>query len=130
MIDKSLEELMKSFFRGMEELRASQAKTDAQIAKTDEEIRELRASQLKTDAQIARASEDIRASQAKTEEEIRELRASQAKTDAQIAKTDEKLKEASKLLGNIGNNPGAVAEEFFYNSLKDSQELAGVKYDL
>lgn len=75
---------MEDFFRSLEELRESQAKTDAQLAKTD----------------------------------------------AQLADTEATVKKVAMLLGNIGNNQGAVAEEFFYNSLKDTQELAGVSYDL
>lgn len=34
-----------------------------------------------------------------------------------------------KLLGNISNNQGDVAEEFFYNSLEHNKDLAGVHYD-
>lgn len=67
---------------------------------------------------------------------LEELRASQeeadkrhAEADERHAKIDAKLYKVAMLLGNIGNNQGAVAEEFFYNSLASTQELAGVKYD-
>jgi hypothetical protein len=46
-----------------------------------------------------------------------------------MKRTDEKLERISTMLGNIGQNQGAVAEEFFYNSLKGNQTLAGVHYD-
>ncbi len=69
---------------------------------------------------------ELRESQAKTSEE---LRISQAKTDAQLAKTDAKLDKVAKMLGNIGNNQGDVAEEFFYNSLNHKKDLAGIHYD-
>ena len=57
------------------------------------------------------------------------LEASQAKTDEQMKKTDEKLKSMGIHLGNISNNQGDIAEEFFYNSLKDKPSLAGIDYD-
>ena len=50
-------------------------------------------------------------------------------TDEQMKRTDEKLGRIGAMLGNIGQNQGDVAEEFFYNSLKDTQTLAGVHYD-
>lgn len=68
-----------------------------------------------------------------TDQELRELVASLAiksdKLDAQLAKTDAKLDKVAKMLGNIGNNQGEVAEEFFYNSLAPKQDLAGIHYD-
>ncbi|MFW6308342.1 MAG: hypothetical protein ACOC08_06865 [Campylobacterales bacterium] len=60
---------------------------------------------------------------------IKELKESQVKTDAQLAKTDAKLNKVAEMLGNIGNNQGDVAEEFFYNTLADKKVLAGVRYD-
>ena len=57
------------------------------------------------------------------------LHEAQKATDEQMRHTDEKLERISVLIGNIGQNQGAVAEEFFYNSLKENQTLAGVHYD-
>ena len=64
------------------------------------------------------------------------LEKSQQKTDEQMKKTDEQIKETSKglkklqkLVGNISNNQGDVAEEFFYNSLKAKPSIAGINYD-
>ena len=74
------------------------------IAETFEGIRELKEAQLKTDAQLA-------------------------KTDAQLAKTDAKVAKLAELYGNASNNQGDVAEEFFYNSLKEKKSLAGIHYD-
>jgi Holliday junction resolvase-like predicted endonuclease len=75
-----------------------------------------------------------------TDQELKDLVAglaiSQAKTDEQMKKTDEQMKrneakltKMGVLLGNISNNQGDVAEEFFYNSLEDKKDLAGVHYD-
>ena len=54
---------------------------------------------------------------------------SQAKTDAQIAETSRKLDKVSELVGNFGRNLGDITEEFFFNSLAETQTLAGIHYD-
>ncbi len=68
-----------------------------------------------------------------TDQELRDLVASLAeksdRLDAQMAETTRKLDKASALLGNIGQNQGAVAEEFFFNSLQAKPVLGGVRYD-
>ncbi|MEA2050002.1 MAG: hypothetical protein U9O56_04655 [Campylobacterota bacterium] len=51
-----------------------------------------------------------------------ELKSSQEETDRTVAKV-------AKMLGNMGNNQGDVAEEFFYNSLESKPNLAGINYD-
>jgi len=52
----------------------------------------------------------------------KELKASQEKSDRRLDKV-------AKLVGNISNNQGGVAEEFFINSLAPTQELGGIQYD-
>lgn len=68
-----------------------------------------------------------------SDQELKDLVASLAiksdRLDAQQAETSAKLNRVAEMLGNIGNNQGDVAEEFFYNSLKDKFNLAGVRYD-
>jgi len=62
-----------------------------------------------------------------------ELKASQEKADRRMEasqeKADRRLDKIAKMLGNIGNNQGDVAEEFFYNSLESNPSLAGINYD-
>jgi len=60
---------------------------------------------------------------------ILELKASQEKTDEQMNRTDERLNKVAKLVGNISNNQGDIAEEFFYNSLRAKPSVAGINYD-
>jgi hypothetical protein len=69
-------------------------------------------------------------------EAILRLEKAQEKTDEQMKKTDEQMKETqdtlkkvTKLVGNISNNQGDIAEEFFYNSMKAKPSLAGINYD-
>jgi hypothetical protein len=63
---------------------------------------------------------------AKTDEELRKLAIQSAKSNEEF---DRRLKKISKLVGNIGNNQGDVAEEFFYNSLASKSTLNGIEYD-
>jgi hypothetical protein len=79
-----------------------------------------------TQEQLAQAMLELKASQEKISNELKnsnlELKASQEKSDRRLDKV-------AKMLGNIGNNQGDVAEEFFYNSLKTKPILAGIDYD-
>ncbi len=72
---------------------------------------------------------EIRQMMAENAIQLRELKISQAQTDEQMKRTDQKLEKLSKELGNIGNNNGAVAEEFFWNALKNIKEFKGIKVD-
>lgn len=68
-----------------------------------------------------------------TDQELKELVASlaiqSAKTDMQLAKTDAKLTKLAKMYGGVANNQGQVAEEFYYNSLKDKLRLGNTQFD-
>jgi len=89
---------------------------------TDDELKALVAglavAQDRTDEQMQR-----------TDEQMKLNAIAQKATDEQMKRTDEKLERIGIMVGNIAQNQGAVAEEFFYNSLKESQTLAGVHYD-
>jgi hypothetical protein len=58
-----------------------------------------------------------------------ELQEAQRKTDEQMRKTDEKLERIGKRLGDMGDNQGAVTEEFFYNSLKADLHLGAIHFE-
>ncbi len=86
-----------------------------------------------TDQELKDLVASLAISQAKTDEQMRKteqtLKAMFAETDEQMKRTDAKLERMGVTLGNISNNQGAVAEEFFFNSLKATQILAGIHYD-
>ncbi len=91
-------------------IAVAQERTDAQMARTDVKLDQLAGmygglvrSQERTDAQIA-------------------------ETNAQLAKTSAKLDRVSEMCGGVGNNQGAVAEEFFYNTLDANPVLGGVRF--
>lgn len=52
-----------------------------------------------------------------------------AKTDAQLAKTSQKLDRLGELVGNISNNQGDIAEEFFFRSFIKNPRLGTIKFD-
>ncbi|MEA3228769.1 MAG: hypothetical protein U9P38_06840, partial [Campylobacterota bacterium] len=58
-----------------------------------------------------------------------ELKQSQEKMSNELKasqeKSDRRLDKVAKLVGNISNNQGDIAEEFFYNSLASNPTLAG-----
>jgi len=62
-----------------------------------------------------------------------ELKSSQEQMSLRLEvsqeKSDRRLDKVTKMLGNMGNNQGDVAEEFFYNSLEAKPSLAGINYD-
>ena len=58
-----------------------------------------------------------------------ELETSQSKTDEQMKQTDARLDRVAKLVGNISNNQGDIAEEFFWNTISSNPILNGIKYD-
>ena len=80
-------------------------------------------------ARIAIAQERTDAQLAKTDAQLAKTDAQLAKTDAQLAKTDAKLDRLAEMYGGVGNSQGAVAEEFYYNSLKADPVLGGVRFD-
>jgi hypothetical protein len=108
MTDKELKALVADLLVSTKELRASQKETD----------RQLRASKKEVDEQMRKTDEQMK----RTDEQMR-------KTDEQLKRTDEKLKRVGIHLGNISNNQGDVAEEFFYNSIKANPSVGGITYD-
>lgn len=47
----------------------------------------------------------------------------------EVKATTQSVRELSKQLGNISNNLGDVAEEYFYTGLQHRKILNGIKYD-
>ncbi len=111
MTDHELKELVAS-------LALAQRKTDEQQAETEIEIKKLLLSQQKTDAQLAKTDAQL----AKTDAQL-------AKTDAQLARSDARLDRLATMYGGVANNQGAVAEAFYFNSLKHNLVLRGIHFD-
>ncbi len=101
-----------------------------------------------TDKELKALVEGLAIAQAKTDEQLREtdkqLKVSEETFSQKLQKSEEtfsqrlqkseeafnkRIKKLEELVGNIGNNQGDVAEEYFVNSLYDSLELAGMHFD-
>ena len=80
--------------------------------------------------EIKQILKELSISQKETDAKFKETDAKFKETDAQMARTDAKLNKASELLGNIGRNNGAVAEEYFYYSMEEKMEMGGIRYDV
>ena len=86
---------------------------------TDQELKDLVAGlAVKSDRMDAQMAEDNRQQTERW-----------AKLDALMAESNRKLEKATALVGGMGQNQGAVAEEFFFNSLQAKPVLGGVRYD-
>jgi Holliday junction resolvase-like predicted endonuclease len=94
--------------KSAEEFREQKKETDEQMKRTDEQMK-------RTDKKIEKLSE--------------EFRKEQRKTDEQMKRTDKKLASIGIKLGNVTNNNGEIAEEFFYSSFEKNKELGEVKYE-
>jgi len=60
---------------------------------------------------------------------ILELRNTNLELKNSQERADKRLDKVAKLVGNISNNQGDIAEEFFYNSLSAKPIFAGINYD-
>ena len=53
----------------------------------------------------------------------------QANTEAKVNRLANKIDKLAEMYGGVSNSQGAVAEEFYYNSLKDKPVLNGMTFD-
>ncbi|MBL0721755.1 MAG: hypothetical protein JJV88_04165 [Sulfurovum sp.] len=60
---------------------------------------------------------------------VLELKNSNLELKASQEKSDRRLDKVAKMMGNISNNQGDVAEEFFWNSLSATPTINGITYD-
>ena len=82
-----------------------------------------------TDNELKELVAGLAVSQAKTDAQIAENIAIRKKNEEQYARTDATLERIGIRLGNISDNNGATAEDYFFNSLGEKPELGGVQYD-
>lgn len=89
---------------------------------TDDELKALVAS-------LAVGQKELTEQQKRTDKQLAKTDAQLAKTDAQLAKTSQKLDRLGELVGNISNNQGDIAEEFFFQSFVKNPVLGDIKFD-
>ena len=86
---------------------------------TDEELKDLVAS-------LAIDQKELSKKFAETDKRIEKR---MKHTDEQMKRTDEKLERIGIHLGNVTQNQGDVAEEFFFNSLANDAHLGTIYFD-
>ncbi len=106
-------------------LAAAQDRTDAQLAENAAQLARTAARLARTAARLARTAARL----ARTAARLARTDAQLARTDAQLAKTAAKVDKLAEMYGGVGNSLGAVAEEFYHNSLKANPVLAGTRFD-
>jgi hypothetical protein len=93
---------------------------------TDDELKALVAS-------LAVDSKNLHEAQKATDEQIKRNAVAQKTTDEQMKRNDamltEKLERMGVMLGNIGQNQGDVAEEFFFQSLIKDNHLGKIHFE-
>jgi len=104
-----------------QEQRHAQLEMQLQESRAQLETR-LQESRTQLEAKLSESQTQLQAQLAKTDAQL-------AKTDAQLAKTDAQLNKLSKLFGEVNNNRGEVAEEFFFRSLERHPWIGGIKFD-
>jgi len=104
MTDNELKELVAGLAVSNAENAEGLAKISALFKETDEQMK-------RTDEQMKRTDEQMK------------------RTDEQMKRTDEKLERIGIRMGNIADNNGMNAEEYFFNSLEAKPFLGGIKYD-
>lgn len=64
----------------------------------------------------------------KFNESIQRCEKENSELKSQMKETDRKIKKISELYGNVSNNNGDVAENFFYRGLKQGKTLGGIQF--
>ncbi len=86
-----------------------------------------------TDDELKALVASLAVSQDRTDEQMQRNAIAQKATDEQMKRNDkmltEKLDRMGITLGNVTNNQGDVAEEFFFNSLANDTHLGSIYFD-
>ena len=100
---------------------------------TDQELKDLVASLAIDSKNLHAAQMETREQMKLTDEKIKETSAQMKLTDEQMKRNDkmltDKLNRMGITLGNVTNNQGDVAEEFFFNSLANAPHLGSIYFD-
>ena len=125
MTDQELHDLVASFASERQYIQQLQANTERLQANTER----LQAS---TERQLAKITTQLAATDAQlaaTDAQLQANAVQQAQTEAKLNRTAEKIDRLAEMYGGVSNSQGAVAEEFYYNSLKNKPVLIGMNFD-
>ena len=97
---------------------------------TDQELKDLVASLAVSRTETKDFFKETKELFKETDKKFKETDKKFKETDKQLKEIGRKLDKVGLLVGNISNNQGDVAEEYFVNSLKDSLKIANIDFDL
>ncbi|MEC7559646.1 MAG: hypothetical protein VYD03_00150 [Pseudomonadota bacterium] len=118
MTDQELHDLVASFASERQYIQQLQANSERLQASTERQLAKITTQLAATDAQLAATDAQLQANAVQ-----------QAQTEAKLNRTAEKIDRLAERYGGVSNSQGAVAEEFYYNSLKDKPVLIGMNFD-
>ena len=106
----------------IKETARMQQELTIKMQKTDAEIDKLKERQAQTDEQLKKTDEQLK----KTDEQ---LQRNDERLTKRFEELDKKLERVGVLVGNISNNQGEVAEEYFVNCLKNELKIGELQFD-
>ena len=111
----------------------AQKKTDEQIKETGLQLKETDKQLKETDKQIKETGLQLKETDKRLQETDKLLAKTSARIDKVIARVDKvaaKVDKVAIMYGGMANNQGAVAEEFYFNTLKDNPVLQNMHFDI
>ncbi len=146
MTDNELRALVASIAEAQKKTDAQLARTDAQLARTDAKLDQTAAQLARTDAKLDQTAAQLARTDVKLAETSARVDAVCARLDRVSDKLDRvsdrldrvsdkldrvsnKVDRMAEMYGGVSNNQGAVAEEFYYNSLKAKPVIKGIRFD-
>ncbi len=132
MTDQELHDLVASFASERQYIQQLQANTERLQANTERLQANTERLQASTERQLAQITTQLAATDAQlaaTDAQLQANAVQQAQTEAKLNRTAEKIDRLAEMYGGVSNSQGAVAEEFYYNSLKDKPVLIGMNFD-
>ena len=132
MTDQELHDLVASFASERQYIQQLQANTERLQANTERLQASTERLQASTERQLAKITTQLAATDAQlaaTDAQLQANAVQQAQTEAKLNRTAEKIDRLAEMYGGVSNSQGAVAEEFYYNSLKDKPVLIGMNFD-
>ena len=133
MLDEEFKEIMKKLVMETEMAKKSAQiqyeKTQKQMAETDRQLKETDRNLKETDKNLKETDKQLKEYFRETDRQLKETNRNLKETDEQVKRTSKKVEELTKDIFGISKSNGLVAEDFFYENLKENKKLGDIKYD-
>ena len=130
MTDKDTKNAIEEIWSLMRENAKQMKETDRHLKEQFSDLKEQMKEQIKeTDRYLKETDRHLK----ETDRHLKETDRQMKETDRQMKETDmqlrEKFSDLKDYVGNVGQNNGAVAESFFYNTLANNMKLGDFTFD-